>query len=74
MKIEVCNGTRVSEKKLKKRFKKLRKEAMKAAADMGLTKRDLKRLKKGEELPTPKDENAIMAVFTSVFPEYFTMD
>lgn len=70
MKIEVCNGKTVSKKKLKKCFKKLRKDVYKTLICSGLTKKDIKRLLKKGDAPTPKDEEAYMKLFESVFPEY----
>lgn len=69
-KIEVCNGKTVSKKKLKKCFKKIRKDVYKTLTCSGLTKKDIKRLLKDGDAPTPKDEEAYMRAFESVFPEY----
>lgn len=69
-KIEMCNGRKISKKKLKKRFKKIRKEVMTTAKAIGLTKKDLRRIKAGKNVKPPKDEEAFMACFSYVFPGF----
>lgn len=67
-KYEVCNGKKISKKKLKKRFKRMNKEICAFCADMGLTKKDLKRLLKGKDIPEPIDAEEILELFKEICP------
>jgi benzoyl-CoA reductase/2-hydroxyglutaryl-CoA dehydratase subunit BcrC/BadD/HgdB len=69
-KIELCNGKKLSKKKLRKHFKKIRKEVMSTAKAIGLSKKDIRRIKKGRNVRPPKDEEAFMATFSYVFPGF----
>ena len=62
-KYKVCNGKKISKKKLKKHFKRMNREIFAFCADMGLTKKDLKRLQKGKGLPEPIDAEEIAELF-----------
>ena len=67
-KYEVCNGKKISKKKLKKRFKRINKELFAFCTDMGLTKKDLKRLLKGKDIPEPIDAEEIEEAFKENCP------
>lgn len=69
-KIELCNGKMMTKKELRKHFKKIRKDVMSTAKAIGLSKKDLKRIKKGKNVKPPKDEEAFMATFSYVFPGF----
>lgn len=69
-KLEMCNGKKITRKKLKKRLKKIRKEVMATAKAIGLTKKDLRRMKAGKDVKPPKDEEAFMACIGYVFPGF----